>query len=140
MAANNLRLGDIPLVFNLVDAAEADTEAGLPVPGNANVTDAPGYVMPCAGYIVGVSATSAQASGCTATVTPKINSTNVTGLSAVCTNSAPSGYDLGHAQEHSSQKFAAGDVVKCMYITTDGGSYTVKDIAAIVWIRPALYG
>lgn len=135
----NLRPGDIPLLFGGVNPAAAASEAALwPVP-LADVNDVDGFRMPFAGAVVGVVIVGAPASGDTLQATPRVNTTNVTGISATITNAAPTAQDWGDKEDHSSQAFAAGDIVKCRYITTTGGTYTVKDTLVQVWVRPHGY-
>lgn len=131
--------GDIPLVFGGANPAAAASESALWPMGLADVNDVDGYRMPVAGVVVGVSLNGAPAAGDTMTVQPRINTTNVTGVTAQITNSTTSATDLAAKDDDATQRFAAGDIVKCRYTTTTGGTYTVKDVAAIVWVRPFLY-
>jgi hypothetical protein len=131
--------GDIPIQFGGQNPAAAASEAALWPLGLGDVTDVDGVRMPSAGVVVGVSISGAPASGDTVTCQARVNTTNVTGVSAQITNAAPTASAIVAKDANSTQQFAAGDLVKCRYTTTTGGTYTAKDLVATVWVRPFLY-
>jgi hypothetical protein len=131
--------GDIPIQFGGPNPAAAASEAALWPLGLADVADVDGVRMPVAGTVVGISISGAPASGDTVTCQARIGSTNVTGVSAQITNAAPTAAAVVAKDAHASQQFAAGDLVKCRYTTTTGGTYTVKDLVVTLWVRPFLY-
>lgn len=135
----NPRPGDICYIFGGANPAAAASAAALWPMGLTDATDVAGYRAPAAGAIVGVVVNGAPASGDTVTVQPRVGSTDVTGLTAQITNSVTSAQDWGDAEDHSSQAVAEGDVIKCMYTTTTGGTYGGKDVVVQVWYRPNTY-
>ena len=123
----------VALPFVQLNAAANQTDAALSV---AEVSD--GYVMPCAGEVVGITVRSnaARTAG-TLTVDAKISGTaisNTAVLNATVTNNART------LQPRGSDTFAAGAYIGAQVTTSSDWTPVTADIAVTVWVLLYLDG
>lgn len=122
----------ISLLFGKADPAAATSATALPPAPAPDITDVTGYKFPFPVRVVGINVACAPASGDTVKVQATDAGTAV-GPSVTATNAAP----LGSAFIGNNDQVVipAGDIVGCFYTTTTGGTYTVNDVAVLVFIE-----